>query len=377
MSRKDAETVGPLTLLIGTSAKSIRPDAKPVGLKIEARDHGETSAQHQQKRREQARHDRVPPAPARGPFDRSHRPSHDRLARLESPEVFGQGLTRFVAFGRVLLKAFQGDRLDVARKSRHQPRRRDRLGRLHLLERVEQSRAPERRAAGEEFVEHRPQRVEVRRRADLLRLPLGLLGGHVAGRAQDRLGRGQPRVHVQELRQAKVGDFRRPFGRDENVARLRFGVLFVFIVLLFEFRTFAAPISILCSALLSTSGVFLALLVTRTSFNISSFMGLIMVIGIVAKNGILLLDADQKYRGDGLSARESMVLAGRRRMRPIVMTALAAAAGMFPLALALGAGSQMLQPLAIAVIGGIAVSMVLSLIITPTVHYYLSHTEGD
>jgi CzcA family heavy metal efflux pump len=153
-------------------------------------------------------------------------------------------------------------------------------------------------------------------------------------------------------------------------------VVFVFTVLLFEFRTFAAPISILASALLSTAGVFFALLVTGTSFNIASFMGLIMVIGIVAKNGILLLDAEQKYRADGLSAREAMVLAGRRRLRPIVMTALAAAAGMLPLALGLGAGSQMLQPLAIAVIGGIAISMVLSLIITPAVHYYLSHSEG-
>ncbi|HET8666734.1 MAG TPA: efflux RND transporter permease subunit, partial [Terriglobales bacterium] len=158
---------------------------------------------------------------------------------------------------------------------------------------------------------------------------------------------------------------------------LLLAVVLVFIVLLFEFRTFAAPVAILSSALLSTSGVFLALLVTRTTFNIASFMGLIMVIGIVAKNGILLLDADQKFRREGLAARDAMILAGRRRLRPIVMTALAAAAGMLPLALALGSGSQMLQPLAIAVIGGIAISMVLSLIITPTVHYYLSHSEGQ
>jgi multidrug efflux pump subunit AcrB len=157
---------------------------------------------------------------------------------------------------------------------------------------------------------------------------------------------------------------------------LDLAVVFVFIVLLFEFRTFAAPIAILSSAILSTAGVFLALLVTATTFNIASFMGLIMVIGIVAKNGILLLDADQKYRAEGMSPRDAMIQAGRRRLRPIVMTALAAAAGMLPLALALGAGSQMLQPLAIAVIGGITISMVLSLIITPAVHYYLSHSEG-
>ena len=149
-------------------------------------------------------------------------------------------------------------------------------------------------------------------------------------------------------------------------------ILLVFIVLLFEFQSFAAPLAILSSALLSTSGVFIALVVTRTTFNISSFMGMIMVVGIVAKNGILLLDADQKFRGLGMSAEDAMLQASRRRLRPIVMTALATVAGMLPLAFAIGAGSQMLQPLAIAVIGGILISMVLSLIITPAVHSYLT-----
>jgi len=153
---------------------------------------------------------------------------------------------------------------------------------------------------------------------------------------------------------------------------LLLALVLVFLVLLFEFGTFSAPVAILSSAILSTSGVFLALLLTGTTFNVSSFMGLIMVIGIVAKNGILLLDADQRFRSVGYSAQEAMVQAGRRRLRPIAMTALAAVAGMLPLALAFGAGSQMLQPLAIAVIGGILISMVLSLIITPAVHFYLT-----
>ena len=148
-------------------------------------------------------------------------------------------------------------------------------------------------------------------------------------------------------------------------------IVLVFIVLLFEFGDFAAPMAVLSSALLSTCGVFLALLITRTTFNLSSFMGLIMVIGIVAKNGILLLDADQKFRAEGVPAEESMIQAGERRLRPIMMTALATVAGMLPLAFALGAGSQMLQPLAIAVIGGILASMVLSLVVTPAVRYYL------
>ena len=148
-------------------------------------------------------------------------------------------------------------------------------------------------------------------------------------------------------------------------------IVLVFIVLLFEFGNFAAPVAVLASALLSTCGVFLALLITGTTFNLSSFMGLIMVIGIVAKNGILLLDADQKFRAEGMRAEESMIRAGERRLRPIMMTALATVAGMIPLALGLGAGSQMLQPLAIAVIGGILASMVLSLVVTPAVHYYI------
>ena len=152
-------------------------------------------------------------------------------------------------------------------------------------------------------------------------------------------------------------------------------ILLVFITLLFEFRTFAAPVAILASALLSTSGVFVGLLITRTTFNVSSFMGMIMVIGIVAKNGILLLDAEQKFRALGSSRQDAMLQASRRRLRPIVMTALATVAGMLPLAFAIGAGSQMLQPLAISVIGGILISMVLSLIITPAVHYYFSREE--
>ena len=152
---------------------------------------------------------------------------------------------------------------------------------------------------------------------------------------------------------------------------LMLAVVLVFTVLLFEFGGFAAPLAVICSALLSTSGVFVALLITGTTFNLSSFMGLIMVIGIVAKNGILLLDADQKFRASGIPAEESMMRAGERRLRPIMMTALATVAGMIPLSLGLGAGSQMLQPLAIAVIGGILASMILSLVVTPAVRYYI------
>ena len=149
----------------------------------------------------------------------------------------------------------------------------------------------------------------------------------------------------------------------------------VFGVLLVEFRNFSAPVAILVSSVLSVAGVLLALLVTGTTFNVASFMGLIMVIGIVAKNGILLLDADERYRAQGASARDAMLRAAQRRLRPIVMTATAAICGMLPLAFALGSGSQMLQPLAIAVIGGLLLSMALSLIVTPIVYYVLTRNR--
>jgi multidrug efflux pump subunit AcrB len=151
----------------------------------------------------------------------------------------------------------------------------------------------------------------------------------------------------------------------------------VFGVLLTEFRNFPAPIAILTSSVLSISGVILALLVTGTTFNVASFMGLIMVIGIVAKNGILLLDADERFRAEGASAADAMIHAAQRRLRPIVMTAIAAVCGMLPLAFALGAGSQMLQPLAIAVIGGLVISMVLSLVVTPVVYFLLTRHRDE
>jgi CzcA family heavy metal efflux pump len=158
---------------------------------------------------------------------------------------------------------------------------------------------------------------------------------------------------------------------------LMLALALVFGVLLTEFRNFPAPIAILTSSVLSISGVIVALLITGITFNVASFMGLIMVIGIVAKNGILLLDADERFRAEGASPSDAMLHAAQRRLRPIMMTAIAAICGMLPLAFAIGAGSEMLQPLAIAVIGGLTVSMFLSLVVTPLVYYWLTRNRHD
>src|SRR5260370_29052728 len=98
-------------------------------------------------------------------------------------------------------------------------------------------------------------------------------------------------------------------------------LVLVFGVLLAEFRNLSAPVAILASSVLSTAGVVGALLITRTTFSVASFMGLIMVIGIVAKNGILLLDAEARFRAEGMSPEDAILHAGRRRLRPILMTA--------------------------------------------------------
>ena len=148
-------------------------------------------------------------------------------------------------------------------------------------------------------------------------------------------------------------------------------IVLIFIVLVFEFRSFSHPTAIVLATLLCTSGALLALYLTKTTLNISSFMGLIMVVGIVQKNGILMLDAEQHYTESGLELRDAIFHAGRRRLRPILMTALATIFGMLPLAWGVGSGAEMLQPLAIAVIGGVAISMVLSLLITPVMFYLL------
>jgi CzcA family heavy metal efflux pump len=152
---------------------------------------------------------------------------------------------------------------------------------------------------------------------------------------------------------------------------LLLSILLIFVILVFEFRSFSHPIAILAATILCGSGALAALWATGTTLNISSFMGAIMVVGIVHKNGILMLDSEKYFSERGYELREAIFHAGRRRLRPILMTALATIFGMAPLAVGVGSGAQLLQPLAIAVIGGVTVSMFLSLLITPVLFYKL------
>ena len=148
-------------------------------------------------------------------------------------------------------------------------------------------------------------------------------------------------------------------------------IVLVFTVALLEFRSFYAPIAIVFGALLSVFGIIAALLITGTTLSIIAYLGAIIGMGIVHKNGILLLDYVEHLRANGMELREALVQAGRRRLRPVLMTSLAAALGMLPLAYGIGSGADMLRPLAISVIGAVATSVILSLVATPTAYFLL------
>ncbi|MCX6134609.1 MAG: efflux RND transporter permease subunit [Ignavibacteriales bacterium] len=135
--------------------------------------------------------------------------------------------------------------------------------------------------------------------------------------------------------------------------------MLVFVVLLFEFGEFAVPFSIFVINVLSLFGVFSALWLSGVTFNISSFVGVIMIIGIVAENAIFVLHAVKAFQAEGMVLDEAIVKAGQVRARPILMTTLAAVFALLPLALGIGTGAQMQQSLAVAVIGGFSVSSLL------------------
>ncbi len=148
-------------------------------------------------------------------------------------------------------------------------------------------------------------------------------------------------------------------------------VLLIFTVLLLEFRSFLEPLAIVIGALLALIGAVAGLYMMGISENIISRLGAIIGVGIVAKNGILMLDYVDHLRRRGLSMEEALVQSGRRRLRPVLMTSMAAALGMLPLAYGVGSGADMLRPLAVAVIGALCISVLLSLVATPTVFYLM------
>ena len=144
------------------------------------------------------------------------------------------------------------------------------------------------------------------------------------------------------------------------------GIGLMYLILVMQFGSFTAPIGVMLSLPLSLIGVVLALLVTGSTINLMSLIGVIMLMGLVAKNAILLLDAARKNEAEGMQREDALMQAGRVRLRPILMTTFALIAGMMPVALGLGEGGEFYRPLAIAIIGGTITSTLLTLLVVPT-----------
>jgi len=148
-------------------------------------------------------------------------------------------------------------------------------------------------------------------------------------------------------------------------------IILVYMVMASQFRSLLDPFIIMFSVPLGMIGVIWALFLTRTTLNVTSFMGIIMMVGIVVSNGVLLVEYMNELRRHGLGVRDAVIRGGRTRLRPILMTSLTTLVGLLPMALGIGTGSEANAPLARAVIGGLAVSTVLTLLLIPTLYLML------
>ncbi len=144
------------------------------------------------------------------------------------------------------------------------------------------------------------------------------------------------------------------------------GVVLMYLVLVMQFGSFTAPIAVMVSLPLSLIGVVIALLLTGGTLNLMSFIGVIMLVGLVAKNAILLLDAARVREAEGMDREEALMAAGRKRLRPILMTTFALIAGMLPVAIGVGEGGEFYRPMAVAIIGGTITSTFLTLLVIPS-----------
>jgi hydrophobe/amphiphile efflux-1 (HAE1) family protein len=192
-------------------------------------------------------------------------------------------------------------------------------------------------------------------------------------------GRSNGEVTADAMKLAKSMDFPPGYGlslggagKDQQelftqiIISLVSGIGLMYLILVMQFGSFTAPTAVMLSLPLSLIGVVLALLLTKGTINLMSLIGIIMLMGLVAKNAILLLDAARSREAEGMDREEALMAAGRARLRPILMTTFALIAGMLPVAMAYGESGQFYQPLAIAIIGGTITSTFLTLLVVPT-----------
>ena len=214
-------------------------------------------------------------------------------------------------------------------------------------------------------IEHRSTRRVVYVSADINNnLALGNATNQVVAAAKTIL---PPSISLKlEGNSGRIGEILGSFG-----TTLGLSVLCILVLLLVLFRSWVAPIAIIFSLPLSLAGAMLALLVSQSQFGLVSALGVIFLFGLTNKNAILLIDYINQLRRSGLTRSEAILKAGPLRLRPILMTTVAALLGMLPIAIGLGAGSELYSPMAVAIIGGLIVSTLLSLIVVPVVYTLL------
>ncbi|HJQ20360.1 MAG TPA: efflux RND transporter permease subunit, partial [Gemmatimonadaceae bacterium] len=218
-----------------------------------------------------------------------------------------------------------------------------------------------------------PQQIERRMLEQQVSISAGVLPGYAVGdvarevqRAIDGMGL-PPGYHT--VFTGDVQNLQETTGY--VVEAILLAVIFIYLILASLFGSFLQPLSIMVALPLSFVGVALALLITGGNLNVMTMIGIIMLMGLVTKNGILLVDFTNQQRAQGMARAEALLSSGRIRLRPIIMTTVAMIFGMSPLALALGAGAETRAPMARAVIGGLITSTMLTLFVVPVVYTYL------
>jgi hydrophobe/amphiphile efflux-1 (HAE1) family protein len=209
------------------------------------------------------------------------------------------------------------------------------------------------------------------------------LYANVAGRPSGDAGRDVNKV-IEEMKGELPPGYRFDVGGQQKdmedsfkaaLAALGLAVIFIYLILASQFASFLQPVAIMASLPLALIGVFLALLLTGTTLNIFSVIGIIMLMGLVTKNAILLVDFANRARAGGAGVVDALVQAGQVRLRPIVMTTAAMIAGMLPLALGLGEGGETQAPMGRAIIGGVITSTLLTLVVVPVLYTYIANGE--
>jgi HAE1 family hydrophobic/amphiphilic exporter-1 len=160
------------------------------------------------------------------------------------------------------------------------------------------------------------------------------------------------------------------------IGALALAVVFIYMILASQFRSFLQPLALMSSLPLTLIGVVLALLMFRSTLNMFSIIGIVMLMGLVTKNAILLVDFAIRSRADGMDRTAALLHAAQVRLRPILMTTLAMVFGMVPLAFALSEGSEQRAPMGQAVIGGVITSSLLTLVVVPVIYCWLDNLSN-